>query len=48
MTCARELIAKTGAGFVRRFPESVLPFSDKGSEVAHHFCGIMAALLYEE
>lgn len=48
MACARAFIAKPGAGSVRCFPESVLPFSDKGSEEAPHFCGIMAALLYEE
>jgi hypothetical protein len=34
--------------FAARFPESTLPFLDKGTQSDQPFCGIMAALLYEE
>lgn len=35
-------------GFAIRFPESVLPFSDKAIQVEHNFCEIMVILPYEE
>ncbi len=41
-------IATLGAWIAIRFPESALPFSDKGAQVRSHFCEIMAVLLYEE
>ncbi|WP_303842330.1 GNAT family N-acetyltransferase [Aeromonas sobria] len=34
--------------FAARFPESTLPFLDKGTQSDQQLCGIMPALLYEE
>ncbi|MNJ69484.1 hypothetical protein D3C77_658390 [compost metagenome] len=44
----RRCIATLCARMAICFPESALPFSDKGTQGRDHFCEIMAALLYEE